>query len=44
MKKNLLTGMMFAAFAMLGMSAFAQTTVAVQPTADTWIRLNHKTN
>lgn len=44
MKKNLLKGMMFAAFAMLGMSAFAQTTVTVQPTADTWIRLNNKTN
>lgn len=44
MKKNLLKGMMFAAFAMLGMSAFAQTSVIVQPTADTWIRLNNKTN
>lgn len=44
MKKNLLKGMMFAAFAMLGISAFAQTTVIVQPTADTWIRLNNKTN
>lgn len=44
MKKNLLKGMMFSAFAMLSMSAFAQTTVTVQPTADTWIRLNNKTN
>lgn len=44
MKKNLLKGMMFAAFAMLGMSAFAQTSVTVQPTADTWIRQNNKTN
>ena len=44
MKKNLLKGMMFSAFAMLSMSAFAQTSVTVQPTADTWIRLNNKTN
>lgn len=44
MKKNLLKGMMFSAFAMLSMSAFAQTTVTIQPTADTWIRLNNKTN
>lgn len=44
MKKNLLKGMMLSAFAMLSMSAFAQTPVTVQPTADTWIRLNNKTN
>lgn len=44
MKKNLLKGMMFSAFAMLSMSAFAQTTVTIQSTADTWIRLNNKTN
>ncbi len=44
MKKNLLKGMMSMAFAMFAMGAFAQETVTVQPTADTWIRLNNKTN
>ena len=44
MKKNLLKGMMSMAFAMLAMGAFAQETVTVLPTADTWIRLNNKTN
>lgn len=44
MKKNLLKGMMSIAFAMLEMGANAQETVTVQPTADTWVRLNNKTN
>lgn len=44
MKKNLLKGMMNMAFAMFAVGAFAQETVTVQPTADTWIRLNNKTN
>jgi len=44
MKKNLLKGMMSLAFAMFTVGAFAQETVIVQPTADTWIRLSNKTN
>lgn len=44
MKKKLLKSVLSVAFAMLAMGAFAQETVAVLPTADTWIRLNNKTN